>query len=97
MEAWLDILLLTFQLALFLLRRLCDDLSWYDLGIADEMNVFQGIGVAVFTISAIIKIVRKWEIPNIIKILFWKSQLKFIIPWALTILTIILFFQIFGC
>jgi len=31
------------------------------------------------------------------RILFFRSQLKFIIPWALDILIVILFFNIFGC
>jgi hypothetical protein len=97
MEAWLDILLLVIQLSLFLLGRLLDDLSWYDLGVPNEVNVFEGIGVASLSLSVIIKVIRKWEITDIIKILFWKSQLKFIIPWALIILIIILFFNIFGC
>ena len=31
------------------------------------------------------------------KILFFRSQIKFIIPWALDILIVILFFNVFGC
>jgi hypothetical protein len=32
--------LLLLQLALFVLGRLLDDLSWYDVGVHDEVNVF---------------------------------------------------------
>jgi hypothetical protein len=97
MEKWLDILLLVIQLSLFLLGRILDDLSWYDLGVPDEVNVFQGVGVASMSLSVIIKIIRNWEIPDIIKILFWKSQIQFVISWSLAILLVILFFNIFGC
>lgn len=32
--------LLFLQLALFILGRLLDDLSWYDIGVANEVIVF---------------------------------------------------------
>jgi hypothetical protein len=97
MEKWVSILLLVIQQALFVLARLMDDISWHDVGIPSEVNVCEGIGVAAMALCGILKLVRKWHIEGIMKILFVKSQIKFIIPWALDILIVILFFSIFGC
>lgn len=97
MKVWVDILLLLVQLGLFLLGRLLDDMSWYDVGIDLEVIKFEGVALAAMVIAAVIKLVRKWEIEGIMRILFWRSQLKFLIPWSLTILIVVLFFSIFGC
>lgn len=31
---------LVLQLSLFLMGRILDDMTWYDVGVADEVNVF---------------------------------------------------------
>jgi hypothetical protein len=61
------------------------------------VNVFEGVGVAGMSLCVLIQIIRKHEIDGMWKILFFRSQLKFIIPWALVITICILFFNIFSC
>ena len=92
-----QIFLLILQLALFLLGRILDDISWYDVGVPHEVEVFEGIGLAAMTICVGIQILRKHELEGMWKILFYRSQLKFIISWSLIITICILFFNIFGC
>jgi hypothetical protein len=85
------------QIALFVLGRLLDDMSWYDLGVQDEQNVFEGIAIGALLMSAALNVLRKRRIHGIMTELFVKSQLKFFIAWALQITIVILFFAIFGC
>lgn len=96
-ECIIDYGLLIFQICLFLLGRILDDISWYDVGVPSEVNVFEGVGVAGMTICAVMQIIRKQKVNDFLKILFFKSQLKFMIPWALIITSCLLFFNIFGC
>ena len=74
-----------------------DDISWYDVNIKNEVYVCQGIGVAGMTICAVIQLIRKSKHEGFLKLLFFHSQLKFIIPWSLIITIAILYFNIFGC
>lgn len=90
-------ILLGFQIAVFSLSRLMDDLSWYEVGVHNQGNIFQGIGVAGLAICVVLQILRKKTIQGWFKILFFHSQLKFLIPWSLIITIDILFFSIFGC
>lgn len=93
----LELVALILQLVLFFLARLLDDLSWYDVGVYDEVNVFEGFGVAALVVCVVLQIYRKRNIQGWFKIMFFRSQLKFIIPWSLIITIVILFFNIFGC
>lgn len=97
MEKGISIILLVIQMSLFLVGRILDDMSWYDVGVANEVNVFEGVGVAAMTFCVILQIIRKSEIEGMWKILFFRSQLKFIIPWSLVITISMLFFHIFNC
>ena len=36
----IDLFLLILQICLFLLGRVLDDMTWYDVGVAEEVNVF---------------------------------------------------------
>jgi hypothetical protein len=85
------------QIAMFLTGRILDDLTWYDVGVTNEVEVFEGISVVVMILCVLIQIYRKHTVPGMWKILFVRSQFKFIIVWALTITISILFFNIFGC
>jgi hypothetical protein len=89
--------LLALQITLFLLGRLLDDLSWYDVGVENEVNVFEGVGIACMTICIFLQIIRKRRVHSIMKVLFFHSQLKFFIAWALEITIVILFFNVFKC
>ena len=92
-----EVLLLSLQLSLFLLGRLLDDISWYDVGVPNEVDVFEGIGLASMAICAVIQILRKKHIDGWWMILFVRSQFKFMISWALITTVCYLFFNIFGC
>ena len=48
-------------------------------------------------ICVAIQIYRKQSRSGFWRILFFRSQLKFLIPWSLIITISILFFNIFGC
>lgn len=52
-----EALLLVLQISLFLLGRLCDDLSWHDVGINNEQNALSGISMTALTITVIIKLI----------------------------------------
>ena len=93
----LDITLQTVQIALFLMGRILDDLTWYDIGVPNEVDVFEGISVVCMILCVLIQIYRKHNVVGMWKILFVRSQFKFIIVWSLTITIVILFFNIFGC
>lgn len=93
----LNVVLLTVQLCLFALGRLMDDMSWYDVHIDNEVSVCEGTGIACMAICVIIQLIRKRHHEGIFKILFFHSQLKFIIPWALVTTICFLFFNVFGC
>lgn len=54
MKVWVDILLLLVQLGLFLLGRLLDDMSWYDVGLDLEVVKFEGAALAAMVIAAVI-------------------------------------------
>lgn len=54
-----EIVLLLLQLALFTLGRMLDDMSWYDVGVPNEVNVFEGVGVAGMTFCVVIQLFRK--------------------------------------
>jgi hypothetical protein len=92
-----NIVILTVQLCLFALGRLMDDMSWYDVHIENEVSVCEGIGIACMTTCVLIQLFRKSEHEGYLKILFFHSQLKFIIPWALVTTICLLFFNVFGC
>lgn len=85
------------QIGVFLLGRLLDDMTWYDVGVPNEVDVFEGISVVCMILCVAIQIYRKHHVPGMWKILFVRSQFKFIIVWALAITISILFFNIFGC
>ena len=89
--------LLLSQLMIYLLGRLLDDMSWYDVGVKNEVEIFEGVGVACMSTCVIIQIIRKRHIDGWWRILFLRSQAKFVISWALIITVGILFFNIFGC
>jgi len=74
-----------------------DDLSWYDLGVKDQTVVFESISMTSLILCAACNLYRKSKYDHILKELFIFSQLRFMIPWSLTILTSILFFDVFGC
>lgn len=83
-------------LAFYLLGRLCDDMSWHQFtGLSG--TGFQAIAVGGLAASAIIITILRLREENGYKIIFFHSQMKFIIPWALVITESILVFQIFGC
>lgn len=92
-----NIVILTVQLCLFALGRLMDDMSWYDVHIENEVSVCEGTGIACMATCVIIQIIRKKHHEGFLKILFFHSQLKFIIPWALVTTICLLFFNVFGC
>lgn len=50
------------QILLFLLARLLDDMSWYDVGVKDEVNVFEGVSVASIFFCILIQMFRKRRI-----------------------------------
>lgn len=93
----LAIALQTVQISIFLLGRLLDDMTWYDVGVPNEVDVFEGISVACMILCVGIQVFRKHHVAGMWKILFVRSQFKFIIVWALAITICILFFNIFGC
>jgi hypothetical protein len=61
------------------------------------VDVFEGISVLCMALCVAIQIYRKHTVSGMWRILFVRSQFKFIIVWALTITICILFFNIFGC
>jgi hypothetical protein len=74
-----------------------DDLSWHDYGLDSQTAKFEGVSMAAMIISAVINIYRKSHYDHILKELLFHSQLRFLIPWSLTILICVLFYAIFGC
>ena len=74
-----------------------DDLTWYELHIAHEVQIFEGVGIGCMLACIAIQIIRKRHIKGMGRILFARSQLKFIISWALIVTIVVLFFNIFGC
>jgi hypothetical protein len=84
-------------MVLFLLGRLLDDLSWYEFDVPHEVETFEGIGIVCMVLCVAIQILRKHKTEGMFRILFIRSQLKFIISWALVITIVVLFFSIFGC
>ncbi len=97
MSRRLGIALQGLQIGMFLTGRILDDLTWYDVGVPNEVDVFEGISVVLMILCVLIQIYRKHTVAGMWKILFVRSQFKFIIVWALTITISILFFNIFGC
>lgn len=93
----IDMVLLVLQLALFLVSRVLDDLSWHDVGVHDETKVFESVAIVGLTLCMVILLYRKRNIDGIWWILFLRSQIAFFIPYALQITIVILFFTIFGC
>ena len=93
----LTIALVAVQLVLFVTGRVLDDLTWYDVGLPDEVAVFESISIACMLICVAIQIFRKPERQGFWRILFFRSQLKFLISWSLIITIGILFFSVFGC
>jgi hypothetical protein len=91
----LEIILLVIQQVLFLLARAMDDISWHDVGI--KIEVFEGVSMSALIICALINIYRKSDYDNILKVLLIDSQIRFAIPWSLTILICVLYYAIFGC
>ncbi len=85
------------QIGLFVLGRLLDDLSWYDVGVEDEVTIFEGVGIGCMVGCIVLQLVRKRRVHNICRVFWVTSQLKFFIAWALEISVIILFFNVFGC
>lgn len=84
------------SLVFYLLGRLCDDMSWHQFSGLSSTG-FQGISMASLAASAIITIILRLSEEDGHKIIFFRSQVKFIIPWALVITESILVFRIFGC
>jgi len=97
MQRWLSYLLLAFQLTLFLIARILDDVSWYPADIYDEQNTCEIIAITFLSAAVVVNFIRKWQIDGILKILLYRSQIKFLIPWSLEILIVILFFNTFSC
>jgi hypothetical protein len=93
----LAITLQAVQIFVFLLGRLLDDMTWYDVGVPNEVDVFEGISVVCMGLCVGIQILRKHHVEGMWKILFVRSQFKFIIVWALAITILILFYNVFGC
>jgi hypothetical protein len=96
MKANLHYILLAITIVLYLLGRLCDDLGWYTWD-GLSANGFESIALGALAMSAILTIVRRAYEEDRLKVLFLESQIRFIIPWSLVILIIILLFNIFGC
>lgn len=55
-------ILLTLQLIIFVIGRMLDDMSWYDVGIQNQVNIFEGFGVAGMSTCFILQIIRKKHI-----------------------------------
>jgi chromate transport protein ChrA len=77
-----------------------DDLSWQSVSIDGYQNEL--ISLVAIILCIILKIGRKYcyeidDFNNTIKLYFFTSQVRFLIPWALTILNCYLFYNIFGC
>jgi hypothetical protein len=49
-------------MCLFLLGRLLDDLTWYKFDVPDEVETFDGIGIACMVLCVGIQILRKHKI-----------------------------------
>lgn len=60
MNQQLSNILLAFQLILFLLARIMDNLSWYTLNIYDEQNTCEIIAIVFLITAAILNFTRKW-------------------------------------
>lgn len=73
------------SIALYLLGRICDDMTWYVWdGISG--NQFEAIGITGLAVSALLITIVRLRGENGWKVLFIESQLRFIIPWALVVL-----------
>ena len=70
----LDITLQTVQIALFLMGRLLDDLTWCDIGVPNEVDVLEGISVVCMILCVLILIYRKHTVAGMCNILFVRSQ-----------------------
>jgi len=44
--------------------------------------------------AIIANFIRKWKVPSLFKLMLIKSQIRFLIPWALQILIVYLFFRL---
>jgi hypothetical protein len=82
-------------IALYLMGRLCDDMDWYTFDISSPK--LEGISIAGLAACVIIMAVTRLLEPHGWKVIFFESQVKFVIPWALIILECVLTFSIFGC
>lgn len=97
MEITKEKVLLNLQIIIFVVGRLLDDLSWYDFGLDQEVNIFEGVGIGCMSVCVLLQIVRKRRKFDLVRVLFIQSQIKFFIAWALQITIVILFFNIFDC
>lgn len=90
-------MMLSVQMAVLALGRVFDDLTWHDVGVADEVNIFESLSIVCMLACLVLQLLRKRDIDGIWWILFLRSQLSFFIPWALQITTVILYFACFSC
>lgn len=61
------------------------------------METFEAVAIGCMIICVVLQILRKHKEEGMFRILFFRSQLKFIISWSLVITIVVLFFNIFGC
>jgi hypothetical protein len=77
-----------------------DDLSWQSVSI--DATMIEVVALVAIFVSILLKIGRKYcyeidDFRETMKLYFVSSQVKFMIPWSLTILNCLLFYNIFGC
>lgn len=85
MGDFIDRVLVAGSIALYLLGRICDDMTWYYWpGIPG--NQLEVIGIIGLACSAVMITIVRLRGDNGWKVLFVESQLRFITPWALVVL-----------
>lgn len=95
MEAFHCVMIIA-TLVCYLLGRLCDDMSWHQFSGLSGTG-FQAIAVGGLAASAILITILRLREENGYRVIFFQSQMKFLIPWALVITESVLVFQILAC
>jgi hypothetical protein len=81
----LDHVLIMISIPLYILGRLCDNMSWHAWDGITEDGI-EGIAIAGLGGSALLITIARIKEEKGLKVLFFTSQVKFIIPWSLVIL-----------
>lgn len=89
--------MIVLQLSLFLLSRILDDMTWYSFDVYNEQTVFEAVAIAGLALSAVVQVIRKCNNEGWFMTLFVRSQIKFMISWALITTIILIFFTVFTC